>query len=185
MSLIALTLFLVLALIAARSYFLSFRAQKSAQYIGTSPAFDIRTHLSGPIQSEGVIFGPTGRAVSRFVAEMEGSWEGSRGILTERFHYSSGDVQNRAWHLTMGNDGTFTAEADDIIGKAHGRMEGATVRMTYRIRLKEDAGGHVLDVTDWMYLMENGAIMNKSEMRKAGIKVAELIATMRGQNAAA
>ena len=38
---------------------------------------------------------------------------------------------------------------------------------------------HALDVTDWMYLMENGTIMNRSEMRKFGIKVAELIATIR------
>jgi hypothetical protein len=37
----------------------------------------------------------------------------------------------------------------------------------------------VLDVTDWMYLMENGTILNRSEMRKFGIKVVELIATMR------
>ena len=37
----------------------------------------------------------------------------------------------------------------------------------------------MLDVTDWMYLMENGTIMNRSEMRKFGIKVAELIATIR------
>jgi hypothetical protein len=30
-----------------------------------------------------------------------------------------------------------------------------------------------------MYLMENGAIMNRSQFRKFGIKVAELVATMR------
>ena len=51
--------------------------------------------------------------------------------------------------------------------------------MTYRLKLSEDAGGHVLDVTDWMYLMDNGVIMNRSEMRKYGLRVAELIATMR------
>jgi hypothetical protein len=37
----------------------------------------------------------------------------------------------------------------------------------------------VLDVTDWMYLMENGTIINRSQFRKWGVKVAELIATMR------
>ena len=30
-----------------------------------------------------------------------------------------------------------------------------------------------------MYLMENGTIMNRSQFRKFGIKVAELVATMR------
>ena len=51
--------------------------------------------------------------------------------------------------------------------------------LRYKIRLTPEAGGHVLDVIDWMYLMENGTIMNRSQFRKFGIKVAELVATMR------
>jgi hypothetical protein len=53
------------------------------------------------------------------------------------------------------------------------------VVLRYRIRLTPEAGGHVLDVTDWMYLLENGTIINRSQFRKFGIKVAELVATMR------
>jgi hypothetical protein len=51
--------------------------------------------------------------------------------------------------------------------------------LRYRIRLAPEAGGHTLDVIDWMYLMENGTIMNRSLFRKFGIKVAELVVTMR------
>ena len=51
--------------------------------------------------------------------------------------------------------------------------------MLYKLRLPPAAGGHVLDVTDWMYLGENGTVMNRSQFSKFGIKVAELIATMR------
>jgi hypothetical protein len=53
------------------------------------------------------------------------------------------------------------------------------VQMRYKIRLPAEAGGHVLNVVDWMYLMPNGTIMNRSQFRKFGLKVAELIATMR------
>jgi hypothetical protein len=56
---------------------------------------------------------------------------------------------------------------------------GSAARLTYRIRLTEEAGGHVLSVTDWLYLMDNGTLMNRSQMRKFGITVAELIATIR------
>ncbi len=42
----------------------------------------------------------------------------------------------------------------------------------------------MLDVVDWMYVMENGTIMNRSQFRKFGIKVAELVATMRPMPAA-
>ena len=41
----------------------------------------------------------------------------------------------------------------------------------------------MLKVTDWMYLMENGTIMNRSQFTKFGIKVAELVATMRKKDA--
>ena len=110
---------------------------------------------------------------------MRGQWQGDSGTLSEDFTYADGSTQARLWTLTMGEGGAFTATAPDIEGLARGQQSGATVRMTYRLRLPADAGGHVLDVTDWLYLMPNGAIMNKSEMRKFGVKVAELVATIR------
>ena len=72
-----------------------------------------------------------------------------------------------------------------MVGEGIGRAEGSAVLLNYRIRLTPEAGGHVLSVTDWMYLMENGTIMNRSQFRKFGIKVAELVATMRPAPAAA
>ncbi len=170
---------LVLAALAVLPRYIGFRSQKPADLAASSPRFDLRTHLSGPILCEGVIYGPTGRVSSRFVAEMEGVWDGNRGVLRERFRYDSGRVQDREWRLTVGNDGRIRAEADDVVGAGGGVAEGAAVQLRYRIRLDADAGGHVLDVVDWMYLMENGTIMNRSQFRKFGIKVAELVATMR------
>ena len=158
---------------------LSFRHQKPAHYAETGPAFDIKTHLNGPIISEGMIHGPNGRLASRFVARMKGTWDGNTGTLAEIFTYDNGTTQERKWFLTLGENGSFTATADDIIGTAQGQVSGATLSMTYRIRLTEAAGGHVLNVTDWLYLMENGTILNRSELRKFGIKVADLTATMR------
>ncbi|MBS9716458.1 DUF3833 domain-containing protein [Pseudohalocynthiibacter aestuariivivens] len=175
--------FAAVVLVYVISKKLGFSAQSPQDYNATSPAFDLRKHLSGPILCEGIIYGPMGRVNSRFVADMNGVWDRATGTLTESFHYSSGNTQLRKWNLTIGNDGSFRATADDVIGTADGIQSGATVRMRYRIRLPEDAGGHVLNVTDWMYLMENGSILNKSEMRKFGVKVAELVATMRPANA--
>jgi hypothetical protein len=175
----------VLALLWLRNRHASFRAQTPGDYTGKGPDFDLRRHLSGPIQCEGVIFGPTGRVTSRFVAEMEGTWTGSTGTLAEVFHYDSGSIQHRAWTLALQEGGRITATAPDVVGTGTGRVEGSGVLLRYRIRLTPEAGGHVLDVTDWMYLMENGTIMNRSEFRKFGLKVAELIATMRPAPAAA
>lgn len=170
---------LVLLGVLAHRRWLGFTAQSPTDYAGTEPLFDMTRHLSGPMISEGVIFGPTGRVAGRFVARMQGSFADGRGTLTESFRFASGKRQERKWDLTIGQNGAFTATADDIIGTARGQHSGATLRMTYRLRLEPDSGGHVLTVTDWLYLMEDGTIMNKSEMRKFGLKVAGLVATIR------
>ena len=170
---------LAFALMALRGYYLGFAGQKSSDYADKGPAFDIRRELQGPILCEGVIFGPTGRVTSRFVADMDATWDGNTCRMTEDFRYDSGAMQAREWNLTLGNDGAIRAEAPDLVGTGAGRQEGGSVVLRYRIRLPEDAGGHVLSVTDWMYLAPNGTIVNRSQFRKFGIKVAELVATMR------
>jgi hypothetical protein len=156
-----------------------FLSQRPADYADKSPLFDMREYLNGPIQCEGMIYGPMGRVSSRFVADMDVTWTGNVGMMTERFFYDSGTVQDRKWTLTLGNDGSVKAEADDVIGAGRGMQKGSALELKYRIRLPDSAGGHVLDAVDWMYLVENGTIMNRSQFRKYGIKVAELVATMR------
>ncbi len=179
MKLLAILLFALLALLFAKRRYFSFRSQSPADYSDTGPKFSLKEQLNGEILSEGLIFGPNGKMSNSFVARMVGEWTGNSGTLTEHFTYSNGKQITRKWYLTLGTGNTFTATADDIVGEGNGVIAGSTVRLSYRIVLPEDAGGHILDVTDWMYLTENGAIMNRSEMRKFGVKVVELIATMR------
>lgn len=179
MKLLTALLFLVVLVTAAKSMLFSFRAQTSADYADTGPAFSLKTHLNGQILSEGLIYGPTGKMTNSFVAKMVGEWDGDTGTLSEEFTYSNGKQQSRKWFLKLGESNTFTATADDIVGEAYGTVSGSTIKMEYQIILPKEAGGHTLSATDWLYLTENGVIMNRSEMRKFGIKVAELIATMR------
>jgi hypothetical protein len=170
---------LAFSIVWAREKFWGFSAQSPFDYEDDTPAFDVRKHLNGPILCEGVIYGPLGRVSSRFVADFDASWEGNKGIMKERFVYDDGSTQDREWHLTLGNDGTIRAEAPDVVGAGIGRQTGPTVLLRYNIRLPEASGGHVLSTVDWMYLTPNGTIMNRSQFRKFGIKVAELVATMR------
>ncbi|MXQ08139.1 DUF3833 family protein [Alphaproteobacteria bacterium GH1-50] len=182
---LAFLLGLILALGAfwLRANQLGFAAQVPAEYRNGEPPFDIRQVLNGPMACEGVIFGPTGRVSSRFVAEFHASWDGDTGRMTERFLYDNGDTQDREWRLTVDDAGAIRAEADDLVGIGRGRQAGHSVMLNYRIRLPEASGGHVLDAIDWMYLTDNGTIINRSQFRKFGIKVAELVATIRPMEA--
>jgi len=178
MTLTFICLGLFVAVLVVR-YKASFRAQKPSDYATMTPVFDIRAHLDGGMLCEGVIYGPFGRVTTRFVAQMHAEWQGNTGQITEDFRYDSGNTQHREWTLIVSDDGQIQAEAPDLIGTGQGQQAGSAVILDYTIQLTKDAGGHALKVTDWMYLMENGTIMNRSQFRKFGIKVAELVATMR------
>jgi hypothetical protein len=168
---------LALALVWVRMRFFSFPAQTSDDYTN-GPQFDLRTHLNGPMRCDGAIYGPTGRVVSRFSADMTPRWEGNKGVMPEVFRYDSGTVQHREWQLNVDDAGRITASAEDLVGQGTGQQLGSAVVMRYRIRLTADAGGHQLSVTDWMYLAPDGTIVNRSQFRKFGIKVAELVAVI-------
>ena len=145
--------------------------------------FNMREVFNGDIECEGVIYGPTGRVTSRFEADFHASWEGNIGTVQEVFRYDSGSEQHRQWTFVLSNDGTIKARAPDVVGEGTGVQMGSAVRLNYDIQLSQDAGGHVLSTTDWMYLAPNGNVVNRSQFRKFGVKVAELVATMRPKHA--
>lgn len=168
----------VIAALFAWDHFLGFQAQKPADYASEGPPFDLAEVLNQRYIARGVIFDYSGRANIRFRAEIGGKMEDRHGTLSERFVYDGLDVvDTREWQVTMTGPNSFTATAGDVVGPATGVIEGNAARMTYRLRLPERAGGHVLRVVDWLYLMEDGSIVNRSEMRKFGVRAAELFAT--------
>ena len=161
----------------------SFRAQSLSDYAavdGQSAAAALPDWFGGRFDAHGVIYDYSGRVRSRFTADIEGAFDGDGGRLSERFQFSGGHADTREWTIVADKNGRrFTATAPDVIGEAQGEVSGDAIRMTYRLRLAERAGGHVLDVVDWLYRTDDGAIVNRSEMRKFGFKAAELIAVFR------
>ena len=160
---------------ALRSFW-SFSAQKITDYAQETPVVDFKTALNGDFTAEGVLYDYTGRVNIRFAAKMKGDFSNSDGTLDEEFKYSDGHTDVRKWTIKIEDGNNFSATAPDVIGTAKGKQMGNAIVMRYKLKLSERAGGHVLDVTDWMYMLESGRIINRSEMRKFGIKVAELFA---------
>ena len=178
LSYVAAGILITLGLIWAKGRYMSFAAQSPDDY-AFGEEFDIRKVLNGPLACEGIIYGPTGRVTSRFVARFDASWDGNTGVMKEVFNYDSSNVQHREWHLTLEDGGAIKADANDLVGTGHGQQSGNAVLLSYKIKLSDEAGGHVLDAQDWMYLMSNGTVMNRNQFRKFGFKVGDLVATMR------
>jgi len=165
------------AAVFLRLRFAAFPSQKPSDYASDKGNMMLSDYLNGAMVCRGVLYGPMGKVVSRFIADMAITWDGRHGRMNELFTYDSGNTQSRVWELEMLGGGKIRATASDFVGEATGTISGTTLCMKYKFKLPDDAGGHVLNVTDWMYVLDDGTFVNRSQFRKFGIKVAELVAT--------
>jgi hypothetical protein len=150
-------------------------------YEGTAPKADIKTYFNGPIKAWGIVQDWRGRVVNRFDIEMVGKWEGDTGTLTEHFTYFDGKKQERVWTIKKLPDGSYEGTAGDIIDKAIGNTTGNATRWNYVMDLPVDDTTYRIRFDDWMWLMNDGVMINRSYLKKFGITVSELTIFMQKQ----
>ncbi len=150
-------------------------------YKETSPALDLEAYFNGPIKAWGLVQDRKGHVTRRFDVTMVGTWEGNTGTLEEHFEYYDGKTEKRTWVIKKLSDKQYEGTAGDIIGKANGEVEGNAMRWAYQMDL--DVGDNTFRITfdDWMFLMNDGVLINRSYLKKFGITVAELTLFMQKQ----
>jgi hypothetical protein len=154
--------------------------QTPEDYANATPKLDLREYLNGRLEAWGVLFDYTGKVDRQFYVVMEGSWNGNEGTLKEWFTYSDGRKDERVWTVTYSDDHHFTGTAHDVIGKAEGKQFGNAVNMQYTLRAKRDSGDTIdLSMDDWMYLIDDKTLINRTTMKKFGLKVGELVIAFR------
>jgi Protein of unknown function (DUF3833) len=147
------------------------------RYAAERPALRIADYFNGPVQAYGFFRDRSGTVVKRFTVDMQCTWNGSEGVLDERFVYSDGSTQRRVWRLTLAPDGTLQGRADDVVGTATGKVSGNALRLNYTLRLPVGDDVYEVQMDDWMYLQNDRVMLNTATMRKFGIKVGEVVLT--------
>ncbi|AGH98705.1 DUF3833 domain-containing protein [Micavibrio aeruginosavorus] len=150
-------------------------------YKGTTPQADIREYFNGPVKAWGIVQDWRGRVVRRFDVDMVGTWDGDVGTLIENFNYYDGKTQQRVWTITKQPDGSYTGTASDIIDKASGVAEGSAVRWNYVMDLPVGDKVYRIRFDDWMWVMNDGVLINRSYLKKFGVTVSELTIFMQKQ----
>lgn len=147
-------------------------------YAGNTPKLDLREYLNGPLEAWGIIYDFTGKVDERFHVTMVGTWDGNTGTLEEDFTFSDGRKDQRTWHITFHDDHNFTATAADVIGEGKGSQHGNAMNLRYTLEAKRGSGDTItLSMDDWMYLMSDKVLINRTKMRKFGFTVAEMVIT--------
>lgn len=173
--------FKIIATIGALIMLSSCAGNNIDYYKGTTPQADIREYFNGPVKAWGVVQDWRGRVVRRFDVDMVGTWEGDVGTLTEKFNYYDGKTQQRVWTITKHPDGSYTGTASDIIDKANGVAEGSAVRWNYVMDLPVGDKIYRIRFDDWMWVMNDGVLINRSYLKKFGVTVSELTIFMQKQ----
>ncbi|MBC6498028.1 MAG: DUF3833 domain-containing protein [Alphaproteobacteria bacterium GM7ARS4] len=155
---------------------------QGADYATLQPSFVLEDFFQGNIKAWGIVQDRSGRVVTRFDAELVGTWEGKKGVLREVFHYYDGPKkQYRTWHITKHDDMRYTGVAGDIVGQAQGTAHGNAIHWTYVMDVPVDESVYRLTFDDWMWAMRDGVVINRSYLKKFGITFAELTLFMQKQ----
>ena len=93
---------IVIGIVLARRHMADFPAQKPEDYADDYLVLDMKKHLNGAMVCEGVIFGPTGRVTSSFVADFDVVWDGDTAEVREHFVYDDNTTQDRIWTIVLG-----------------------------------------------------------------------------------
>lgn len=144
-------------------------------YKQSQPEFVLEEYFNGQLIAWGMFQKRNGEVVKRFKVTIDASWEGNIGTLDEHFVYSDGTTQRRIWTITKLTDKRYSGVADDVIGEATGEAAGNALRWHYQLSLPVDDKVYEVSFDDWMYLMEDDVLLNRSVMKKFGFELGEVL----------
>lgn len=153
------------------------------QYADQQPALNLERFFSKPVKAWGMFQKRSGEVAKRFEVDIVSRREGNNLILDERFLYSDGTRQRRVWTLTPEGQGRWSGRADDVVGVAKGEIAGNALRWRYRLNLPVDGTTYEMSMDDWMYLMDEDTLINRTSMSKLGVEVGQVTLFFRRQGA--
>ena len=86
-----------------------------------------------------------------------------------------GEKSIRIWQLEKIADNEYLGQAADVIGTAKGRTQGSALYWQYDLEIEVEGETYTVTLDDWMFLMDQNRLFNKTEMTKFGFKVGEIL----------
>ena len=157
-------------------------SQSVSEYSNETPQLKLDQFFQGESRAWGVLHDWQGKQSVRFTAELCGSWQGNSGNLYELFYFSDGRVEQRHWQLQQNSDGSVSGSAGDVVGQATGQLAGNSLYWEYTLRIPYDGDTLDVKVKDWLYLIDNENLLNRTSLHKFGVTVGELTLSIQQQN---
>lgn len=165
----ALTAFLTLLLLLS----LTGCSASIQEYQQEAPALNLDQFFQGKLEAYGMVQNFRGKVTRRFKAEIVGNWQGNVGILDERFEYDDGEIDYRCWRLEKSGN-QYKGTAGDVIGEAQGETQGNALNWQYVLQVSVDGKPMNINLDDWLYLIDDNHLINRTTMSYWGIPVGEV-----------
>jgi hypothetical protein len=145
----------------------------------TQPEFVLEEYFQGRTVAWGLFEDRFGRVQRQFVVEIDGAWDGETLTLNEDFVYNDGEKENRVWSVVKTGAHTYVGETENAVGQAVGTSQGNAFHWAYDFNLKVGDGSWKVGFDDWMFLQQDGVLLNKAVVSRWGFKVGTVFLSFR------
>ncbi len=144
-------------------------------FSGMQPALSPSAFFTGHTQSWGVIETAGGSPDMLFHSDAVGHQDEHGTLyLTQKFTLGDGMENERDWRFVQVDEHHFQGTANDVSGVAEGEAYGNVFHWKYVLQLSPGNSLKDADVEQWMYLQDDGTVLNRGAITKAGILVAQI-----------
>ena len=143
-------------------------------YKNQQPKLDLQKYLVGTIKGSGIIQNWKGKVTRNFSFSGDATWDGDVGTFDEHMVYDSGEKDHRIWTIKKVSDNYYIGTTNDVVGIAKIYVEGNAMNWQYQMDIPVDGKKYRITFDDWMYLTEDGGLMNKNTFKKFGLNVGSL-----------
>ncbi len=148
-------------------------------YAQTTPSLALEDFFDGKLKAYGLVMDMNGKVTRRFTVKLEAQWvtenKQLKGEIKEWFEFDDGEKSTRTWQLTKTGVNQYLGTANDVPDTAYGKVQGAALNWRYQLDIKVDGDDLRVELDDWLYLIDQNHLMNKTDIIKYGFKVGEII----------
>lgn len=152
---------------------------KPEDFADREPRLRIEDYFAGKTRAWGIFQDRFGTLRRQFTVDIDGRWDGETLTLVEDFVYDDGETEQRIWRIRKTGAHGYRGEADGVIGTAEGESYGNALKWHYRFALKVGDATWNVTFDDWMFLQQDGVLINRAEVTKFGLRLGEVTIVFR------
>lgn len=141
-------------------------------FAGKTPRLVLEDYFNGTAEGWGVMQDRFGQLQRQFRIHAQGEWDDQAGVLllTERYVFDDGQVDELHWRIRPLGDGRYDGTEPRLVGVAEGRQAGNAFHWVYQRQVPDQGSERTLNFDDWFWLQDDGVLIARASVGRFGIE---------------